>query len=114
MTAGAAEKRRQSMALFEDITKGGFSTLLIGVGAAIVAPTLLPAIGSSLRPLAKAVVKGGVMVYDSLKESVAEAGEQFNDLVAEARSELAETGTGDTTVGTGRMGVRKERADHKE
>jgi hypothetical protein len=99
------------MALFEDITKGGFSTVLVGIGAAIVAPTLLPALGSSLRPLAKVVVKGGVMVYDALKESVAEAGEQLNDLVAEARSELAEAGE-ETTVRTGRR--HTERAEGKE
>jgi hypothetical protein len=88
------------MALFEDITKGGLSTLLLGVGAAIVAPTVLPAIGSMLRPLAKVVVKGGVMAYDAVKESVAEAGEQVNDLVAEARAEISEASNGASEEGT--------------
>ena len=78
------------MALLEDITKGSLSAVLVGVGVALLAPTVLPALGSSLRPLAKALVKGGVVVYDAVKESVAEAGEQFNDLVAEARAEIAE------------------------
>lgn len=81
------------MALLEDVTKGSMSAVLVGVAAAVVAPTVLPALASGLRPLAKAVVKGGIMVYDALKETVAEAGEQFNDLVAEARAEMAESAT---------------------
>ena len=78
------------MALIEDITKGGLSTMLVGVGVAMVAPTVLPVVGSALRPLAKAVIRGGVMMYDAVKESAAEAGEQINDLVAEARAEMTE------------------------
>jgi hypothetical protein len=101
------------MALLEDVTKGGLSTLLIGVGAAIVAPTVIPALATGLRPLAKAVIKGGVTLYDSVKETVAEAGEQFNDLVAEVRSEIADSGNDEpargTTTGTGRR--RSERKE---
>jgi hypothetical protein len=101
------------MALIEDITKGGFSTLLVGVGAALVAPTVLPALASSLRPVAKILVKGGVMVYDAVKESVAEAGEQFTDLVAEARAEIADSQ--ETTEGTAGTSRRKsERAERTE
>jgi Protein of unknown function (DUF5132) len=88
------------MALLEDVTKGGFTTVLIGVGAAIVAPTVIPALATGLRPLAKALVKGGVTLYDSVKETVAEAGEQFNDLVAEVRSEMAESGDDERTTRT--------------
>jgi hypothetical protein len=100
------------MALLEDVTKGGFSTLLVGIGAALVAPTVLPALGSSLRPLAKALVKGGVLLYDSVKESVAEAGEQLNDLVAEVRTEISETaGNEEAPEGTSRR--RGERSEQK-
>jgi uncharacterized protein DUF5132 len=100
------------MALLEDVTKGGFSTLLVGIGAALVAPTVLPALGSSLRPLAKAIVKGGVVLYDAVKESVAEAGEQLNDLVAEVRAEISETaGNEEAAEGTSRR--RGERSEHK-
>jgi hypothetical protein len=98
------------MALFEDLTKGGLSTLLIGVGAAIVAPTVLPALASGLRPMAKALVKGGVVAYDAVKETVAEAGEQLNDLVAEVRAEMTESASNEeTTAGTSRR--RAERGD---
>lgn len=77
------------MALLEDITKGPISTVLIGIGVAMVAPSVIPAVASGLRPLAKAVVRGGLTLYDAAREGLAEAGEQLNDLVAETRAEMA-------------------------
>ena len=77
------------MAIFEDITKGPVPVLL-GLGVAMAAPNVIPALASGLRPLAKALVKGGLAIYDAAKEGVAEAGEQFNDLVAETRAEMAQ------------------------
>lgn len=83
------------MALFDDIVEGfgssWVSSALVGVGVALVAPIVVPALASGLRPLAKAVVKGGMMVYDKGVEMFAEAGEQLSDMVAEARSELDAT-----------------------
>jgi hypothetical protein len=78
------------MALFEDALKGSWGAALVGVGVALVAPTVLPAVGAALRPLAKSAIKGGVMLYDTVKESIAEAGEQVNDMVAEVRAEVEE------------------------
>jgi hypothetical protein len=81
------------MALWEDITGsiGGSlaSNLLIGAAAVVLAPIVLPAVFAGMRPVAKTLVKGGVLVFDKTREMVAEAGEQMSDLVAEARSELA-------------------------
>ena len=79
------------MAIFDDLTKGPMPVLL-GLGVAMAAPNVIPAVASGLRPLAKALVKGGLTVYDALKEGVAEAGEQLNDLVAETRAEMAVDG----------------------
>jgi hypothetical protein len=76
------------MGMFEDIGKGNVSTVLVGLGVAMVAPTVLPALASGLRPLAKALVKGGVTLYDAAREGVAEAGEQLSDLLAETRAEM--------------------------
>jgi len=76
------------MAIFEDITKGPVPVLL-GLGVAMAAPNVIPALASGLRPLAKALVKGGLTLYDAAREGVAEAGEQLNDLVAETRAEMA-------------------------
>src|SRR5262249_61380963 len=50
---------------------------------------ILSGIGSALRPLAKELIKGGMCLYDSLAEVASEAGEQFKDLVAEAKADLA-------------------------
>ncbi len=74
------------MALLEDVFKGTWGVALVGVGVALVAPTVLPAVGVALRPLAKTAIKGGVMLYDTVKETIAEAGEQVNDMVAEVRA----------------------------
>jgi hypothetical protein len=80
------------MALFEDANLFGgswMSNVLIGVGVALVAPIIVPALAGGLRPLAKTVVKGGMMAYNKGMEIIAEANEQVSDLVAEVRSELA-------------------------
>jgi hypothetical protein len=81
------------MSLFDDISKSWFSSALVGIGAALVAPVVFPALGSGIRPLAKSIVKGGIVVYDKAKELVAEAGEEMSDLVAEVRSEMETEGT---------------------
>ena len=78
------------MAGLEDVLKGSWGAALVGVGVALVAPTVLPAVGAAIRPLAKSVIKGGVLLYDTVKESIAEAGEQVNDMVAEVRAEVDE------------------------
>jgi hypothetical protein len=43
---------------------------------------------AGLRPIAKRMVKEALRVYDAAKEAFAEAGEQFEDLVNEARAEM--------------------------
>jgi Protein of unknown function (DUF5132) len=77
------------MALIEDIFKGGVPGILVGVGIALAAPILLPAAATGARPLAKALIKGALVMADSVKEVVAEAGEQLSDLVAEVQAERA-------------------------
>ena len=85
------------MALFDDVFEGfgssWTSTVLVGIGIALVAPVVVPALATGMRPLAKAVIKGGITVYDKGAEMFAEAGEQLSDLVAEVRSELDATAT---------------------
>jgi hypothetical protein len=78
------------MALFDDIFKGGniLTGLAIGIGAAIVAPAVIPA----LRPIAKSIIKAGLMAYDQGRVALAELNEHTGDIIAEARSEMAEAG----------------------
>jgi len=83
------------MALFDDVFEGfgssWVSNVLVGAGIVLVAPIVVPALAAGMRPLAKAVIKGGITIYDRGAEMVAEAGEQLSDLVAEVRSELNAT-----------------------
>ena len=76
--------------MFEDMFKGGniVAGLLVGVGAAILAPVLIPA----MRPIAKSILKAGLIAYDQGRVALAELNEHTGDILAEARSELAETG----------------------
>jgi len=80
------------MALWDNMVEGfgssWVSSVLVGVGVALAAPIVAPALAAGMRPLAKAVLKGGIMVYDKGAEVFAETGEQLSDLVAEVRAEL--------------------------
>ena len=78
------------MALLEDVFKGGsiLTGLAVGIGAAVVVPVIIPA----LRPIAKSVIKAGLMAYDQGRVALAELNEHTGDIVAEARSELADSG----------------------
>ena len=81
------------MAFLEDVFKGGniVTGLAIGIGTAVVAPLLMPAVGSLLRPAAKAVIKGGILVYDQGRRAMAQVSEAASDVVAEARSDAQQT-----------------------
>lgn len=60
--------------------------MLIGI-AAMLAPNFLPKLGRGLRPLIKGAVRAGYSLADRAKETVAEAGEQLQDIMAEVKSE---------------------------
>ena len=49
------------MALIDDLAKGATpQTVAIGIGAVLLAPLLVPAVSSVLRPAAKAVLRTGI------------------------------------------------------
>jgi hypothetical protein len=60
--------------------------MLLGI-AAVLAPDLLPKIGRAIRPLVKGAVRAGYVVADRTRETVAEAGEHLQDIMAEVKSE---------------------------
>ena len=89
------------MAFFEDIFKGNPVTgAVVGIGAVMLAPT----VAHVLRPAAKAVIKGGIVLY---RQTLAEAGEAAGDLIAEARAEL-DRGDSDEKI-AGEQGEPHER-----
>lgn len=71
----------------------GLPGLAIGVGAIVLAPILGPALAKAGKPAAKAVVKGGIVLYEKTKGAFAEAKESLEDIVAESKAELAESET---------------------
>ena len=71
---------------FEDV---GASGMVAGIGAIVLAPVIIPAIAKASKPLAKAVIKGGIVAYQKSRTLMAETGEVLEDLVAEVQAELA-------------------------
>ena len=63
-----------------------------GIAAIVLLPVLVPvAAGKIGKPLAKATIKGGIVLYEKGKGVIAEVGETLEDIVAEAKAELAES-----------------------
>jgi hypothetical protein len=60
----------------------------LGIGGAFVATRLIPTLSGATRPLAKATLKFGMASFEKSREAFAHFGETFDDIVAEARSEL--------------------------
>jgi uncharacterized protein DUF5132 len=77
------------MALLDDIVNGGNITtgLLVGAGALIAWPLINPI----ARPLAKSVIKGGLIAYRQVEQLYADAVEGIGDIVAEAQHEVVAT-----------------------
>jgi hypothetical protein len=61
-----------------------------GIAAIILLPVIVPVAGKVVKPLAKAAIKGGIVLYEQGKGVIAEVGETLEDLIAEAKAELAE------------------------
>jgi hypothetical protein len=71
---------------FEGLVEGGVATgVVVGVGALLLVPGLLPAFGRAVRPIAVGAIKTGMTVYNRTASTLRETTE---DLVAEARAEL--------------------------
>lgn len=83
------------MAGIDDLFKGNIVTgLAVGVGVAILAPVIAPVLASVGKPLAKSMIKSGMLLYEKGRETAAELGEVFEDLMAEAKAELEGAGSG--------------------
>jgi hypothetical protein len=63
--------------------------ILIGAGA-LLAPKLMPKIVNAFRPALKGALRAGYQVAGAARETIAEASEQFQDVVAEVQAERAE------------------------
>ena len=61
-----------------------------GIAAIVLLPVLIPVAKNVSKPIAKATIKGGIVLYEKGKGVLAEVGETFEDVIAEAKAELAE------------------------
>ncbi|HEX4967329.1 MAG TPA: hypothetical protein VFV44_02320, partial [Nitrospiraceae bacterium] len=65
---------------------------VVHVDAKNATPTAVDRIVSGVEPvfrsIAKELIKGGIVVADSVSEFSSETGEKFKDLLAEAKAEL--------------------------
>jgi len=71
----------------------GVPGVVAGIGAVVLAPLLIPAVAKVGKPVAKAAIKSGIVLYEKSKGIFEETGELFEDLVAESKAELAEQHT---------------------
>ena len=63
--------------------------ITLGLAAVVLTPILLPVITRTARPLARAAIKTGLILYERGCEAVAEAQEVIEDVMAEVRTEWA-------------------------
>jgi hypothetical protein len=76
------------MAITDMIPKGSLWTgIAVGAGL-LVAPVVIPAIAGAARPLLKAVIKGGYMLFEKGRETMAEVYEMAEDIVEEVKAEV--------------------------
>lgn len=76
------------MAIENFFKSGTGKGIAIGIGVAILAPLVLPTVARAARPLAKAAIKSGFLLFEKGRETMAELGEAMEDIVAEAHAEI--------------------------
>jgi len=75
------------MAWYDDVLKGGggLPGIAVALGAALLAPAVVPAVGRAIRPVAKTVLKTGIVLY---RNTLSGVGEAVGGIVDEAQREL--------------------------
>ena len=59
------------------------TSVAIGAGVVLLAPVVIPILGSIMKPLAKTAIKGGILAYEGMKVTL-------KDLAAEAKAEISQ------------------------
>jgi hypothetical protein len=93
------------MIKFKDGTPLGIA---IGIGTAVLASAVLPALPAlvrAARPTARAAVKSGLLLAEKGREFLSEAGEELEDILAEARAELHAEKTGGAAPASDTVGA---------
>lgn len=64
-------------------------TIALGAAAVLFGPAVLAMAGSLVRPIAKAGIKGGLMLYQGGKKMVEDTRCSINEITQEARREIS-------------------------
>jgi Protein of unknown function (DUF5132) len=75
-----------SLKLLPDIPELVEDLGLPGIVAFALLPVLFPVVG---KPLAKAIIKGGILLYENSKGAIAPVRETWKDIITQAKTELA-------------------------
>ena len=76
--------------LFEkSIVTGLGMNIALGLGLLILGPAAAAIAGNILRPVAKSVIKGGIVAYNQGRSFLAEARETGKDVVSESKVEFS-------------------------
>lgn len=65
---------------------------IVGAVVALAAPSIVSGIGQVLRPVAKGIIKGGIVTCNAVSDLVSETGGHWSELVSEAKAELGQAG----------------------
>lgn len=71
-----------------DVGEIRVSEMVEGLAAILTAPVVLPLAAAINQPAVRSAIKEGIAFSERCKEAVAEAGEQIEDLLAEAQAEM--------------------------
>jgi hypothetical protein len=72
------------------VEDAGAPGIIAGIGAVLLAPVLIPVVTGIGKPIAKSIIKGGIVAYEKSRGAFAELGETWEDILAEAKAELAD------------------------
>lgn len=87
----------------------GILGVAAGIGAALLAPIVIPVLGQVGKPVVKTVVKEGLWLYEKGKEAMTEMSDAWEDVVAEARYEMHQSQQQSaTTTNTGPANIPVE------
>lgn len=73
------------------VEDAGAPGIIAGIGAVLLAPVIIPVVAGIGKPIAKSIIKGGIVAYEKSRGAFAELGETWEDIVAEAKAEIAES-----------------------
>jgi hypothetical protein len=98
-----------------DVGEMRVSDMVEGLAAILSAPVVLPIAAAINQPAIRSAIKEGVAFSERCKEAIAEVGEQFEDLMAEAQAEMdnpeqAQTASAPRTASARRSHVSEGRS----